>query len=147
MPSKKIEKVDKTKKIVILFSFIFLCLSILFFSVFRTITEKRHMPSLKGEKSELSVRGDIISSDNFKIASSKKVYKAMIDTRYLDPAKEELFLNLFSIYSGIDYKTLKDKLNEGRKEPGSLVLSYSIDSRSAKNLKEFFVISTFIKKI
>ncbi|PUE63500.1 peptidoglycan D,D-transpeptidase FtsI family protein [Arcobacter caeni] len=136
MPSKKIEKVDKTKKIVILFSFIFFCLSILFFSVFRTITEKRHMPSLKGEKAELSVRGNIISSDNFKIASSKKVYKAMIDTRYLDPDKEELFLNLFSIYSGIDYKTLKERLVEGKKEPGSLVLSYSIDSRSAKNLKE-----------
>jgi cell division protein FtsI (penicillin-binding protein 3) len=136
MPSKKIEKVDKTKKIVILFSFIFLCLSILFFSVFRTITEKRHMPSLKGEKSELSVRGDIISSDNFKIASSKKVYKAMIDTRYVDPLKEELFLNLFSIYSSIDYKTLKEKLDEGKKNPGSLVLSYNIDSRSAKNLKE-----------
>ncbi|QKF68159.1 cell division protein FtsI / penicillin-binding protein [Arcobacter venerupis] len=136
MPSKKIEKVDKTKKIVILFSFIFLFLCILFFSVFRTITEKRHIPSLKGEKSELSVRGDIISSDNFKIASSKKVYKAMIDTRYLDPLKEELFLNLFSIYSGIDYNTLKEKLAEGKKDPGSLVLSYSIDSRSAKNLKE-----------
>ena len=99
MHSKKIEKVDKTKKIVILFSFILLFLLILFFSVFRTITEKRHMPALKGEKTELSVRGDIISYDNFKIASSKKVYKAMIDTRYLDPLKEELFLNLFSIYS------------------------------------------------
>ncbi|MBP9490243.1 MAG: penicillin-binding protein 2 [Aliarcobacter sp.] len=136
MSSKKIEKVDKTKKIVILFSFIFLCLSILFFSVFRTITEKRHLPSLKGEKTELSVRGDIISSDNFKIASSKKVYKAMIDTRHLDPAKEELFLNLFSIYSNIDYKTLKEKLIEGKKQPGNLVLTYSIDSRSAKNLKE-----------
>ncbi len=136
MHSKKIEKVDKTKKIVILFSFILLFLLILFFSVFRTITEKRHMPALKGEKTELSVRGDIISYDNFKIASSKKVYKAMIDTRYLDPLKEELFLNLFSIYSGMDYKTLKEKLIEGKKEPGSLVLSYSIDSRSAKNLKE-----------
>ncbi len=136
MSSKKIEKVDKTKKVVILLSFIFFCLSILFFSVFRTITEKRHMPSLKGEKTELSVRGNIISSDNFKIASSKKVYKAMIDTRHLDPLKEELFLNLFSIYSGIDYKTLKDKLIEGKKEPGSLVLTYDIDSRSAKNLKE-----------
>ena len=136
MPSKKIEKVDKTKKIVILFSFIFLCLSILFFSVFRTITEKRHMPSLKGEKTELSVRGNIISSDNFKIASSKKVYKAMIDTRHLDPLKEELFLNLFSVYSGVDYKILKDKLIEGKKEPGSIVLTYDIDSRSAKNLKE-----------
>lgn len=136
MSSKKIEKVDKTKKIVILFSFIFLCLSILFFSVFRTITEKRHLPSLKGEKTELSVRGDIISSDNFKIASSKKVYKAMIDTRHLDPSKEELFLNLFSIYSNIDYKKLRDKLNEGKKQPGNLVLTYDIDSRSAKNLKE-----------
>ena len=52
MSSKKIEKVDKTKKVVILLSFIFFCLSILFFSVFRTITEKRHMPSLKGEKTE-----------------------------------------------------------------------------------------------
>ena len=136
MSSKKIEKVDKTKKIVILFSFIFLCLSILFFSIFRTITEKRHLPSLKGEKTELSVRGDIISSDNFKIASSKKVYKAMIDTRHLDPLKEELFVNMFSIYSGLDIKTIKEKLVEGKKEPGSLVLTYNIDSRSAKNLKE-----------
>ncbi len=136
MSSKKIEKVDKTKKIVILFSIIFLCLTILIISVFRTITEKRHLPSLRGEKNELSVRGDIISADNFKIASSKKLYKAMIDTRHLDPEKRELFLNLFSIYSNIDYKTLKAKLLEGDKEPGSLVLSYGIDSRSAKNLKE-----------
>lgn len=136
MSSKKIEKVDKTKKIVILFSFIFLCLSILFFSIFRTITEKRHLPSLKGEKTELSVRGDIVSSDNFKIASSKKVYKAMIDSRHLDPLKEELFINLFSIYSGMDYKSIKEKLAEGKKEPGNLVLTYNIDSRSAKNLKE-----------
>ena len=91
MPSKNIEKIDKTKKIVILFSLIFFCLTILMISVFRTIAEKRHMPSLTGEKSELAVRGDIISDDNFKIASSKKLYKASIDTRHLDPAKRELF--------------------------------------------------------
>lgn len=136
MSSKKNERIDKTKKIVILFSLIFLFLTILMISVFRTITEKRHLPSLTGEKTELAVRGDIVSEDNFKIASSKKVYKASIDTRHLDPNKEELFLNLFSIYSNIDYQTLKEKLIEGKKEPGNLVLSYSIDSRSAKNLKE-----------
>lgn len=136
MSSKKIEKIDKTKKIVILFSLIFLCLTILMISVFRTITEKRNLPSLKGEKTELAVRGDIISEDNFKIASSKKLYKAAIDTRHLDPSKKELFLNLFSIYSNIEYKILKEKLLEGEKEPGTLVLSYDIDSRSAKNLKE-----------
>ncbi len=136
MSSKNNEKIDKTKKIVILFSLIFLFLAILMISVFRTITEKRNLPSLRGEKSELAVRGDIVSSDNFKIASSKKLYTATIDTRHLDPNKKELFLNLFSIYSNIDYKTLKDKLSEGEKTPGNLVLSYSIDSRSAKNLKE-----------
>lgn len=136
MPSKKIEKVDKTKKIVILFSIIFLCLTILMISVFRTIAEKRHLPSLKGEKTELAVRGDIISADNFKISSSKKLYKASIDSRHLDPTKKELFIRLFSIYSNIDYQVLKDKIEEGEKNPGNLVLSYSIDSRSAKNLKE-----------
>ena len=136
MPSKNIEKIDKTKKIVILFSLIFLCLTILMISVFRTITENRHLPSLTGEKSELAVRGDIVSSDNFKIASSKKLYKASIDTRYLDPAKRELFLNLFSIYSNTDYKELENRLIEGEKNPGNLILSYGINSRSAKNLKE-----------
>ena len=136
MPSKNIEKIDKTKKIVILFSLIFLCLTILMISVFRTITENRHLPSLTGEKSELAVRGDIVSSDNFKIASSKKLDKASIDTRYLDPAKRELFLNLFSIYSNTDYKELENRLIEGEKNPGNLILSYGINSRSAKNLKE-----------
>ena len=136
MSSKKIEKVDKTKKIVILFSLIFLCLTILMISVFRTITEKRHLPTLRGEKTELSVRGDIVSADNFKIASSKKLYTASIDTRHLDSNKKELFLNLFSVYSNIDYKILKEKLVEGEKNPGNVVLSYGIDSRTAKNLKE-----------
>ena len=136
MPSKNIEKIDKTKKIVILFSLIFFCLAILVISVFRTIAEKRHLPSLRGIKSELAVRGDVVSADNFKIASSKKLYKASIDTRHLDPSKKELFLNLFSIYSNIEYKELKERLIEGEKKPGNLVLSYEINSRSAKNLKE-----------
>ncbi|WP_368029633.1 peptidoglycan D,D-transpeptidase FtsI family protein [Arcobacter sp. s6] len=136
MPSKNIEKIDKTKKIVILFSLIFLCLTILMISVFRTIAENRHLPSLRSEKNELAVRGDIVSEDNFKIASSKKLYKASIDTRYLDPAKRELFLNLFSIYSNVDYKELEERLKEGEKTPGNLILSYGINSRSAKNLKE-----------
>lgn len=136
MSPSEIEKKNKTKKIVILFILIFLFLLILMFSIFRTINEDRHLPSLKSEKKELAVRGDIISEDNFKIASSKKLFRASIDTRHLDPEKKELFLTLFSIYSGVDYKTLKDKLKEAEKSPGNLVLSYNIDSRAAKNLKE-----------
>jgi len=136
MPSNKIEKINKTKKIAILFAIIFLFLLILVFSVFRTITEYRHMPTLKSEKKELSVRGDIVSSDNFKIASSKKLYKASIDTRHLAQDKKELFLHLFSIYSNIPYNKLNEKLQKVKNKPGNLVLSYNIDSRTAKNLKE-----------
>lgn len=136
MPPIEIEKKNKTKKIVILFFLIFLFLLILLFSIFRTINEKRHLPSLVSEKKELAVRGDVISEDGFKIASSKKLFRASIDTRHLASDKKELFLTLFSIYSGIDYKTLKEKLQEGEKNPGNLVLSYNIDSREAKNLKE-----------
>ncbi|GGD44733.1 penicillin-binding protein [Malaciobacter pacificus] len=136
MSSKKIQTVNKTKKIAILFLMIFFFLFILVISVFRTISEKRDLPSLRSEKKELSVRGDIISADNFKIATSKKLYTASIDSRYLDPQKEELFINLFSIYSNVDYQKVKKKIEEGKKSPGYLVLSYNIDSRNAKNLKQ-----------
>ena len=136
MSSKKFLTIDNTKKIIILFAFILLFISVLLFSVFRTISEKKHNINLNSTKKELAVRGDIISEDNFKISSSKKLYRAEIDTRYLDPAKIDLFVSLFSIYSGVDSKTILTKLKEAEKSPGNLVLSYSIDSRSAKNLKE-----------
>ncbi|QKF72517.1 cell division protein FtsI / penicillin-binding protein [Aliarcobacter faecis] len=136
MSSNKIFEIDNTKKIIILFTFIFLFVLLLLTSIFRTVNDKKHTISLKAEKKELSVRGDIVSDDNFKISSSKKLYRAEIDTRHIDPEKKELFLNLFSIYSGVDYNILKEKLKEGEKSPGNLVLSYNINSRSAKNLKE-----------
>ncbi|MGA1940466.1 peptidoglycan D,D-transpeptidase FtsI family protein [Arcobacter sp. YIC-310] len=135
MSSNNTEKINKTKKIAILFMLIFLFLLILLLSVSKTISDYRRLPTLQSEKKELSVRGDIISADNFKIASSKKLYKASIDTRHLAKDKKELFLKLFSIYSNIPYSKLKTKL-EKDKTPGYLVLSYNIDSRTAKNLKE-----------
>src|SRR5574344_2396648 len=136
MSSKKFLTIDNTKKIIILFAFILLFISVLLFSISRNISEKKHNINLNSTKKELAVRGDIISEDNFKISSSKKLYRAEIDTRYLDPAKIDLFVSLFSIYSGVDSKTILTKLKEAEKSPGNLVLSYSIDSRSAKNLKE-----------
>ncbi|QKJ24164.1 peptidoglycan D,D-transpeptidase FtsI family protein [Poseidonibacter lekithochrous] len=135
MSSNNTTKINKTKKIVILFLIIFLFLSILVISIFKTISDYRRLPTLQSTKKELSVRGDVVSADNFKIASSKKLYKAAIDTRHLSEDKIELFLNLFSIYSDIPYQKLKNKLKKIKK-PGNLVLSYNIDSRTAKNLKE-----------
>ena len=103
MPSKKtpdldLSQINKIKKITILFLFIALALFILLFSVSNTMKNYRRLPNLLSSKQELAVRGDIISSDNFKISSSKKLYKASIDTRFLDLNKKELFIKLFSIY-------------------------------------------------
>lgn len=136
LEQKIIENKKKTRKIIILLSLIALGLFIVTFSFFRTVHEKRTLPSLKGEKNELAVRGNIVSQDNFNLVSSKKVYKAGLDTRYLNPEKKELFLKLFSIYSGMDYQELEKKLSDAEKSPGYVVLSYNIDSRAAKNLKE-----------
>lgn len=127
------QKITKTKKIFILLILILLALSIYLLSAFAIIAKKRHLPRLDTKKHELSVRGNILSSDNFKIASSKKIYKASLDTRYLDKNKKELFIKLFSIYSNIKEKDIRTKLNSKK---GYVVLSYNIDSRTAKNLKE-----------
>lgn len=136
MSSNTNQSGNKTKRIWILFSLIFFLLIILVVSIFRTIREDRHIPSLTIEKKELAVRGDIISNDNYKLVSSRKLYKASIDTRYLDPLKKDLFIRLFSIYSNIPHDEIKKKVLVGLKKPGYLVLSYNVDSKTAKNLKE-----------
>ena len=135
MSSKSTEKTNKIKKIMILFFFISFLLLILLIAIFDTMNSYRRLPSLETSKKELSVRGNIISSDNFKITTSKKIYKASIDTRHLDENKKELFIKLFSIYSNISAKKISKKIKE-LKKPGNLVLSYNIDSKTAKNLKE-----------
>lgn len=138
MSSNLKEKDNKIKKIMFLFFFILFLLIVLLISIFDTIEEYRRLPSLETSKKELAVRGDIISSDNFKITTSKKIYKASIDTRFLDENKKELFIKLFSIYSDIPYKKIEKKVNEAMQAStlGNLVLSYNIDSKTAKNLKE-----------
>lgn len=136
MSSKNPNKINRVKKIFILLIFIALALLILFSSIFITVAKKRNLPRLQSSKKELAIRGNIISADNFKIASSKKLYKASIDTRYLDLNKKELFIRLFSIYSNIPSKKIRQKINQSLKKPGYVVLSYNVDSRNAKNLKE-----------
>ncbi|MGB5920358.1 peptidoglycan D,D-transpeptidase FtsI family protein [Arcobacter sp.] len=136
MSSKNINKITRIKKIFIILIFIFLSLILLLSNVFVTITDKRRLPNLQSSKTELAIRGNILSEDNFKIASSLKLYKATIDTRFLDIKKIDLFVKLFSIYSDIPEAKIYKKINDSLKNPGSIVLSYNIDSKTAKNLKE-----------
>ncbi len=97
------------------------------------VLKSRHTPSLYAKESSKAQRGSIISADGFHLASTKKLYKAVVNTRYIDPQKKELFISLFSIYSGIDEKKIKQRLKKRR---GVVVLSYNITQIQAQYLKK-----------
>jgi len=123
---------NRTVKVVVLFAFL-LAFFILFISAIVKIAYSgRSLPSLESSSIESAIRGSIISKDGFTLASSKKLYKAVVNTYNIDPAKKELFVTLFSIYSKESKKDIYDKL----KKSGNLVLSYNIDEKTAVNLKK-----------
>jgi len=125
----------RVKKFFYLALLIIIFILVLINSIFTTIKSNRKLPRINITKNELAVRGDIYSSDNFKITTSKKLYKASIDTRYLDLNKKELFVKLFSIYSNISSEKILKKIDKSLLKPATIVLSYNIDSKTAKNLK------------
>lgn len=97
-----------------------------------TVLKSRDLPSLYTKDSSKAQRGSIISADGFHIATTKKLYKAVVNTLYIDPQKMELFVELFSIYSGISPKEIKKRLS---KRKGVVVLSYNIPEKRAQYLK------------
>jgi cell division protein FtsI (penicillin-binding protein 3) len=130
--SLKKQQLPVMKKILILIVLIFLAFLILILSVSNTIQDNRNLPSLMTSKKDLAVRGNIYSSDGFKIATSRKIFSASIDTRSLNKEKRELFITLFSIYSGIDKKIIRAKIKSKR---GYVILSRTIDQKTAKELQ------------
>lgn len=99
--------------------------------LYHNITERK-LPNLQSKRIENAIRGNIYSSDGFLLASSKKVYKAVVNTYNINPQKKELFINLFSIYSKIP----KDEIAKKLERKGNVILSYNIDSKSASYLKQ-----------
>jgi len=125
-----------TRKIKILFLFAIVTLGFIIFlgTLFYWAQIDRRLPRLTYKERIHATRGNIISSDNFKVATSKKLYKAVINTKNIDPDKLDLFVNLYSLYSGDDRVRVKERILSRR---GSLVLSYKINPKSAKHLKAF----------
>ena len=124
-----------TKKIKILFLFALVLLGFIVFlgTLFYWATIDRRLPRLEHTEVSHALRGNIISSDGFKIATSQKLYKAIVDTRNIDPKKIDLFIKLYTLYSGDEPAKIASILKSNQ---GSTVLSYRIDSKSAKYLQE-----------
>ncbi len=123
---------NRSKKIVTLFLLIIVGFIIFLSVMFYTAVRERHLPSKYTSESTKAQRGNIISQDGFHIATTQKLYKATVNTRNIDPNKKELFVQLFSIYSGVDQKSIRKKLASRR---GTVVLSYLISPKNAQYLK------------
>jgi cell division protein FtsI (penicillin-binding protein 3) len=124
---------NKSKKILLLYVLISLAFIVFLAVMLLTVVKARHMPSLYAKESSRAQRGDIISADGFHLATTKKLYKAVVDTRYIDPQKRKLFVQLFHIYSGMSPKAIKKRLSRRR---GTVVLSYNIPQIQAQYLKK-----------
>lgn len=129
--------VNRKNKISFLYILIFLTMSFFLFSVLKTITSDRRVPSNTSTIHDRSFRGAIISADGYTLSDSQKTYQAVIRGSSIKPDKKPLFVKLFSIYSGIPEKEIlkKFKNRKGKKIQGNIVISKTIHARSAMQLK------------
>ena len=123
---------NKSKKILALFLVLLFGFVIFLAVMLYTALHERDIPSIFSEENAKAQRGSIISADGFHIATTQKLYKAVVNTRNIDPAKEELFIQLFSIYSGSDPEEIRQRLHTRK---GSVTLSYHISPKEAMYLK------------
>jgi len=124
---------SKRLKITFIFFLIALAFVILAGTLIHITTDDRKLPKLIVTESDKALRGSILSSQGFKIATSKKLYKAVVDTRNIDPNKKELFIELFSTYSGIDKEEVREKIDS---KFGFVTITYKLDSKSARYVKQ-----------
>lgn len=123
---------NKSKKILALFLLLILGFLIFLTVMFYTAVHPRDIPSIYSEDTAKAQRGSIITADGYHIATTQKLYKAVVNTRNIDPAKEELFIQLFSIYSGIEPNEIRERLHTRK---GTVTLSYHISPKEAMYLK------------
>ncbi|WP_428738337.1 peptidoglycan D,D-transpeptidase FtsI family protein [Sulfurimonas sp.] len=124
---------NKSKKILLLYVIVFIGFLVFLSVMLFTVLDPRHLPSKYTADTSKASRGSIISADGFHIATTKKLFKAVVNTRYIDPQKKDLFVELFSIYSGINKKEITKKINAHK---GVVVLSYNIPQIQAHYLKK-----------
>jgi len=119
--------------------FLILAIAMLIFlsSVLKTISSDRRIPSHNSTIHDRSFRGSIISADNYTLSNSQKTYQAVIRGESIVPEKKEVFIKLFSIYSGIPVKNIHKRFKDrrGKEINGNIILSKTIDARHAMQLK------------
>jgi len=128
---------NRTNRVRILFGFFVLAMLLFLFSILKTIDSERHIPSKNTTIHNRAFRGAIISADNYRLSSSKKLYQAVIRGASIKPEKKELFIKLFSIYSGITEEHVRNSFidSKGKQKQQNIILSKQINTSTAMQLK------------
>lgn len=83
-------------------------------------------------ESDGAVRGEIVTADGYHLTRSYKTYSIAIDPQFIDPKKYDVFINFFSIYTGMHPDDIRNFLRDGKRT----VLIKETHAKMAKNLKE-----------
>ncbi|MDD5359160.1 MAG: penicillin-binding protein 2 [Sulfurovaceae bacterium] len=129
---------QKSTKILILFLLFVLAFGIFLFSTLKTIFSDRDLPSHTSIINDRSIRGEIISKDNYTVSKSQKIYQVSIRAESINPDNKELFISLFSLYSDIPKQEVKNKFkdrNGHEIKNGTIIFSKTVDARHAAQLK------------
>jgi len=120
-----------------LFIFIFILFSIFLVNLAQKVGSASGVEGKIVKLENKAVRGKVISADNFVMAYSTKLFRAEINVRSIDPKKKNLFIKLFSIYSGLSEKEIAAKFvdKSGKAKRGYIYLDDNLDYRLASDLK------------
>ena len=124
---------SKKFKITFIFFLILLFFLILVGALVHIVTSDKRLPRLTMTERDKALHGSILSRNHFTISSSKKLYKAVVDTRNIDPRKKSLFIELFSTFSGMHKIDIKKKIES---KLGFVTLTYKLDSKTARYVKQ-----------
>ncbi|AZV47366.1 penicillin-binding protein 2 [Nautilia sp. PV-1] len=120
----------KNNKIPLIYILFFLLVMALFGAfLFFSVSRPKNYFNPKITKIESAVRGNI-KTKNFTLAKSEKVYSVYINPAYISSDKKRMFVDLFSIYTGIDKRTLYRKLRSHKKR----VLLAKVDLKTKQQL-------------
>ncbi len=128
---------NRSIKLLILFIVLIFLVGAFLYSAYRTIRSDRHLPSATATIHDRALRGRIISRDGYTLSLPHKTYKAVVYAPSIDPGKRELFVRLFSIYSGLTQETIEQSFldKKGRPRHGYIILANGIDAGTAIHLK------------
>ena len=120
----------KNNKIPFIYVIFFILVMALFGAfLFFSVSKPKNYFNPEITKIESAIRGNI-ETKNFTLAKSERIYSVYINPAYISPDKKRMFVDLFSIYTGVDKKTLYKKLRQHKKR----ILLAKVDLKTKQQL-------------